>query len=126
MGVDWVSKAVTRIGTAANVVVERGTRVGQPHTKFGSAHDFRRAFGLRWSKLVMPPALMQLMRHADIKTTMQFYVGRNVQDVADQLQAAFQRQETEKSNISVTSDDFKQNEVEAKSQKTSCFTASKQ
>jgi hypothetical protein len=29
---------------------------------FSSAHDLRRAFGLRWSSRVMPQILMQLMR----------------------------------------------------------------
>lgn len=54
MGVDWVSRTVSRIGEAAGVVVERSTRKGEPHTKFASAHDLRRAFsgsaGPRWSK----------------------------------------------------------------------------
>jgi integrase len=124
MGFDWISKTVTRIGEAANVVVERTTRKGQPHIKFASSHDFRRAFGLRWSKLVMPPVLMQLMRHQDIKTTMQYYIGKNVQDASDQLQAALQGQDALKSNISVPCDDIKENVGEADSLKTSSFTAS--
>ena len=89
---DWASKTVCRIGEAAGVVVERGTRKGEPHTKFASAHDYRRAFGLRWSKLVMPPVLMQLMCHKDLKTTMVFYVGRDLQDAAEQLRAAYDGQ----------------------------------
>ena len=96
---DWASKVVCRIGEAAGVIVERGTRKGKPHIKYASAHDLRRAFGLRWSKLVMPPVLMQLMRHQDIKTTMAFYVGRDIADAAEQLQAAFDGQ---KINDSIT------------------------
>lgn len=121
MGVGWVAKTIGRIGEAAGVVVETSTRKGKPHIKFGSAHDFRRAFGLRWSKLVMPPALMQLMRHADIKTTMQFYVGRNVQDVAEQLQAAFLRQDAEIGTITVPSVDVEDPGEEDVIQETSCF-----
>ncbi len=123
MGVNWVSKTVTKIGEAAGVVVERGTRKGKPHTKFGSSHDFRRAFGLRWSKKVKMPVLMQMMRHSDIKTTMQFYVGRDVQDAADQLWAAY-RADAEKSTIPVTRGDFVDSEEEADSLKTSSFPGS--
>ena len=36
----------------------------------------------------MPAVLMELMRHADIKTTMQFYVGRNAEVAADAAWAA--------------------------------------
>ena len=95
---DWASKVVCRIGEAAGVIVERGTRKGKSHIKFASAHDLRRAFGLRWSKLVMPPVLMQLMRHQDITTTMAFYVGRDIADAAEQLQAAFDGQKNNSCN----------------------------
>jgi hypothetical protein len=40
----------------------------------------------------MPPVLMQLMRHRDLKTTMVFYVGRDLADAADQLRAAYDGQ----------------------------------
>jgi integrase len=66
---DWASKVICRIGEAAGVVVEQGNRKGKPHVKYASAHDFRRAFGVRWSKLVMPPVLMQLMRHQETALT---------------------------------------------------------
>jgi integrase len=46
-------------------------------TKHATAHDLRRAFGFRWALRVLPPVLMELMRHESIQTTMQFYVGRN-------------------------------------------------
>lgn len=72
------------------------------------------------------PVLMQLMRHQDIKTTMRFYVGRDIQDAAEQLAAAFQEQDAEKSNKSVTNGGFEETDGEAESQKTSCFPASQQ
>ena len=68
----------------------------------------------------MPPTLMQIMRHRDIKTTMQYYVGRSIQDAADQLQAAYQA-DAKKSNIPVTSGDFADSEEDADSLKTSSF-----
>lgn len=58
-----------------------GIRVTE--TKYASAHDFRRAFGYRWAKLVMPKVLMELMRHSSINTTMVFYVGQMAEDAAD-------------------------------------------
>jgi len=45
--------------------------------KFASAHDLRRAFGQRWAIRIMPTVLRELMRHADISTTMKYYVGQN-------------------------------------------------
>ena len=53
--------------------------------KYASAHDFRRAFGSRWANRVMPVILQQLMRHASISTTMEFYVGRNAEAAAEVL-----------------------------------------
>ena len=59
--------------------------------KYASAHDFRRAFGDRWALRVMPPVLMQLMRHESIETTMRYYVGRSVQATADVVWEAYKR-----------------------------------
>ncbi len=59
-----VGKAISRIGEAAGVVVNKAEE------KYASAHDLRRAFGTRWAKRVMPAILQRLMRHADIGTTM--------------------------------------------------------
>jgi integrase len=56
---------------------------------FASAHDLRRSFGFRWSRRVMPAELRELMRHADISTTMAFYVGRNAQSTAESLWTAY-------------------------------------
>lgn len=74
---EWVGKIISRLGQAASVKVNS--------TKFASAHDFRRAFGTRWSLVVMPAVLQALMRHKSIQTTMQFYVGRNAESIADQV-----------------------------------------
>ncbi len=92
LGVRWpkvgpdlmhVSKLIVRMGEKAGVVVNPKPK------KFASAHDFRRSFGERWSQIVMPPVLQQMMRHADIQTTMKFYVGQNSQKAASEIYAAF-------------------------------------
>ena len=83
-----VIKVMAIIGTKSAVVVgvnQKGRK------KYASAHDFRRAFGDRWALRVMPPVLMQLMRHESIETTMRFYVGRSVQATADVVWEAYER-----------------------------------
>jgi integrase len=74
-----VSKIISRIGKAANVVVD------PVKGKSASAHDLRRAFGYRWSRLIMPTELKELMRHASIETTMTYYVGQNAEATAEGL-----------------------------------------
>jgi integrase len=114
MQADWISRVVCQIGREARVVVdERERRLvvdarrekakpkpenakgrkakskAEPDDglkrKYASAHDLRRAFGLRWSARVMPAVLQQLMRHGSIETTMRYYVGRDADAVADVL-----------------------------------------
>ncbi len=82
-----VMKTVSRIGKQAGVVVNVQAKTGK--TKYASAHDFRRAFGDRWAVRVMPPVLMEMMRHESISTTMQFYVGRSAEATADVVWQAF-------------------------------------
>ena len=56
--------------------------------KTASAHDLRRAFGYRWSRLVKTTQLKELMRHASIETTLTYYVGENAESTAEELWAA--------------------------------------
>lgn len=79
-----VGKYISLAGRAARVVVSE--KNGK--TKFASAHDFRRAFGARWSPRVMPDTLRVLMRHASIKTTLEYYVQENAKNHAEALYAA--------------------------------------
>ncbi|MCO6044702.1 tyrosine-type recombinase/integrase [Aeoliella sp. ICT_H6.2] len=74
-----VGKVVSAIGQAAGVVVD--SKSG----KFASAHDLRRSFGSRWSRKVMPAVLKELMRHANVATTLDFYVGDDAQRTAAEL-----------------------------------------
>jgi integrase len=93
-------RTVVKIGEAANVVVDKkGDK-----TTFASAHDLRRAFGLRWSRRVMPPVLQELMRHESIQTTMKFYVGQDAQLTAADLHRAIgqTRQNESVGNLWVT------------------------
>lgn len=76
-----VGKVVTALGKKAKVKVA--------DNKFASLHDFRRAFGFRWAKLVLPQILQELMRHEDIKTTQQFYIGELAESAADIVWQAY-------------------------------------
>jgi integrase len=73
-----VSERIVDIGKAAGVIVsDKG--------KAGSAHDFRRAFGTRWAQQVMPMTLQKLMRHANITTTLKYYIGLSCEDAGREL-----------------------------------------
>ena len=79
LGVLPVCKLVAKIGKKARVVVNPADG------KTASAHDLRRTFGTRWAKRVMPAVLRKLMRHANVQTTMQYYVDLDVDEMADDL-----------------------------------------
>jgi len=93
----WVSAVVCRIGKAARIKVDerekRDRKTGDVRTvvKYASAHDLRRSFGFRWSRRILPAELRELMRHADIQTTMRYYVGQEAETTADALWAAYEK-----------------------------------
>lgn len=72
-------RILSEIGKKAGIVVDAKSG------KFASAHDLRRTFGSFWATRVMPQVLMELMRHADISTTLKYYVGANAHRTADVL-----------------------------------------
>lgn len=74
-----VGRIVSAIGKAAGVVVNDESK------KTASAHDLRRSFGDRWSRKVMPAVLKELMRHANITTTMGYYVTDDAERTAAEL-----------------------------------------
>jgi len=74
-----VSKTVSWIGRAAGVIVDKSK------DQCATAHDLRRSFGTRWSKMVKPATLQRLMRHKDIATTMKYYVDQDADDIAAEL-----------------------------------------
>lgn len=93
-------RKICDIGKLAGVKVDEGERMGQPHTKFASAHDLRRAFGFRWSRRIFPAELMELMRHENISTTMNYYVGQQAELTARKLQQAIESERTPGSAVS--------------------------
>jgi integrase len=76
-----VGKVVDRIGRKAGVIVNA------VEGKTASAHDLRRTFASRWARKVMPAIPQRLMRHANVQTTMQYYLDLGVDDMADELWA---------------------------------------
>jgi integrase len=82
---DRVSRIGGDIGEKAGVIVEHRP---DGSVKYASAHDLRRSFGQRWAYRINCQALMILMRHETIDTTMKFYVGQDAQSVAEVLWSA--------------------------------------
>lgn len=76
-----VGKIISRIGAQAKVVTDPAK--GSTAT----AHDLRRSFGCRWAKLVMPSVLKEIMRHADISTTLTYYARQSAHQTAAELWA---------------------------------------
>jgi len=84
---DRVTRIVAAIGRKAGVIVDQGRK------KFASAHDLRRSFGERWAARLMPQALMELMRHESIDTTLRYYVGRNAKRTSKLMREAYNREQ---------------------------------
>ena len=66
--------------------------------KFATCHDFRRSFGTRWSRRVMPAELMMRMRHVDVETTMKYDMEIDSDNVAAGLWARFGNEKTAHEN----------------------------
>jgi len=80
---DTVSKRISAVGEAAGIVVsERDGKI-----KYASAHDLRRSFGTRWASKLSPSDLQLLMRHANIQTTMRYYVHADAQSLCSRLRS---------------------------------------
>lgn len=82
-------KAGVVVGQADKLVTEDGKRVKRTVKAFAGAHDMRRAFCSRWAKQVMPAVLQRLARHANIATTMTFYVSLPADEIGAELWAKF-------------------------------------
>ena len=90
LDVHHVNQIVDKIGRKSGVIVNA------VDGKSATAHDLRRTFGTRWAKRVMPAVLQKLMRHANVQTTMQYYVDLGVDGMADDLWAKYPAKPTEK------------------------------
>ncbi len=80
---DRVGRMISEIGKASGVIVKKSCHP--------TAHDLRRSFASRWSTKVLPPVLQELMRHADIKTTLEYYVGHSAERTANEVWRAFEQ-----------------------------------
>lgn len=80
----WASRIISRCGETAGIITKKDAK----GDKFASAHDLRRSFGARWAVRTTSAILKDLMRHASITTTEEFYLGVNAESAADQLYAA--------------------------------------
>ena len=83
---EWVGKVITRIGKAADVIVEQADqRTGRP-VKYASAHDLRRSCGERLRNAGVPPLVIcRVMRHASWETTRKHYAPGDIQQDAGVL-----------------------------------------
>lgn len=77
----WVSKIVGKIGRKAGVVTNKA------EGKYAGLHDLRRGFCTRWAKVVTPPVLRRLARHASVETTLSYYVDLEADALAEDLWA---------------------------------------
>lgn len=82
IGQAQAERVIAKFGREAKIKVSK--------SKTATAHDLRRSFGSRWALKVMPQVLQQLMRHADIQTTMRFYVDLKANDLGKVLYEADQ------------------------------------
>lgn len=87
------SRVLSAVGAAAKIIVDSVKVRGQaePKQKYASAHDLRRSFGSRWSRIVTPNVLRELMRHSAIQTTMAYYVGDDADRTQDEVYRAFEK-----------------------------------
>ncbi len=76
-----IGRIVGKIGRKAGVVTNKADG------KYAGLHDLRRAFCTRWAAKVMPAVLRKLARHANISTTLAYYVDLDADAMADELWA---------------------------------------
>ena len=96
-------RIISTLGKEAGVVTGESA---SGKRKYASAHDLRRSFGFRWSRRIMPTELKELMRHRNISTTMEFYVGQEAKQTAKRLREVLANtlanSETKKANAEST------------------------
>ena len=81
---DTCVRFIGDLGEDAGIIVSRK----RDETKYATAHDLRRAFGVRWSGRVPAATLQQMMRHACITTTMNYYVEQEAATLAASIHAS--------------------------------------
>jgi integrase len=83
ISLDKAGRTIAQAGKAAGVIT------GDTVDDSATAHAYRRSFGTRWAKRVMPAVLKRLMRHREIGTTMKYYVDADAAQIADELWQQF-------------------------------------
>ena len=88
----WVGKIISRIGKAADIIVEPADeRTGRP-IKYASAHDLRRSCGERLRNAGVPPLVIcRILRHESWETTRKHYAPGDVQSDAALLRSSLER-----------------------------------
>jgi integrase len=61
------------VANISSKALVKGNSRANKFTGFATLHDLRRSYGTRWAARVPAQILKEMMRHADIKTTMEFY-----------------------------------------------------
>jgi integrase len=74
----------------AEIAVKAEVFTDSKKEKPAGCHDFRRSFGTRWSRFLMPVDLKSLMRHKNIETTMKYYVTTDADDLSARMLAKMQ------------------------------------
>ena len=83
---DWVGKVISRIGKAANIVVEAAVEKSGRRVKYASAHDLRRSCCEQMREAGVPPLIIcRVMRHSSLETTRKHYAPGDVQRDAEVL-----------------------------------------
>lgn len=77
VGLENCVRYISDIGEAA------GIRTGPD--KHATAHDLRRSFATRWAAKVLPQHLKQLMRHANITTTLAYYADIRTTELTEAI-----------------------------------------
>ncbi|MDA7980484.1 MAG: tyrosine-type recombinase/integrase [Pirellulales bacterium] len=78
---DWAGRKLAAMGREAGIIVNADG-------KTASAHDLRRSCATRWARRLPAPMLKAMMRHADVATTMDYYVDEQGDEVCKALWAA--------------------------------------
>lgn len=87
VGVVYASQRITKLGELAGVVTHVDPVTGDEH--HAGAHDLRRTFGTRWSRIVKPLVLKDMMRHESLDTTLDYYVDLDADEVASDIWSAW-------------------------------------
>ncbi len=83
LGLRFAGRMVNRIGRKAKVKVVMRTKLNKKSGNavevpvYAGCDPIRTAFGSIWSRRVVPAVLRRLMRHADISTTIKYYVNQS-------------------------------------------------